>query len=443
MFSLEIDSVKCRYESIEVLDGLSFSVGSNEFMGVLGPNGSGKTTLLRTISRTLKPHTGVILLDGQDIYQMTSKAVAKQVAVVPQDSVIAFSFTALDVVLMGRSPHLSRFQMEDPKDLAIAEEAMKLVDVWHLADRPITEVSGGERQRIVIARALTQKPRVLLLDEPTLHLDVGSQIEIMDLTKNLCKQNKLITISVFHDFNLAARYSDRLILLHDKRIVSIGKPEDVLTRKNIAGVFGVEAFVKKHPITNSLYVIPLSISGLESTPAEAKKKKFRVHVICGGGSGSLLMANLVKQGLNVTAGVLNLLDTDHDAAQALSIPIASEAPFSPITEEAYTENLRFIQQARVVIVTDFLIGHGNLRNLEAVKVALEKKIPTVILNNLPIEKRDFTNGEAERCFKELIAAGVHVVETHDQALRIIERVQNERLREGVEESEGRRLVERG
>ena len=392
MVSLEIDRVSCRYESIEVLNSLSFSARGGEFVGVLGPNGSGKTTLLRTISRTLKPYEGVVLLNESDVYQMTNRGVAKEMTVVPQDSLIAFSFTALDVVLMGRNPHLTRFQTESSEDLAIARKAMRLTGVWHLADRPITDVSGGERQRIVIARALTQKPRVLLLDEPTLHLDINSQIEIMDLLKNLCKENKIIVIAVFHDFNLAARYCDKLILLHDKKIVSLGKPEEVLTKGNISEVFGVGAFVKRHPITNSLYVIPISTSLLAS---DIKKGGFRVHVICGGGSGASLMTRLVR-GWNVTAGVLNVLDTDYEAAQMLGIPVASEAPFSPIAKEAYKENLRLIQQADTVIVTDFLIGYGNLKNLEAVKVASEKSIPTIVIDNVPIEKRDFTGGKAEK-----------------------------------------------
>lgn len=429
MVSLEIDGVSCRYESIQVLDSLSFSAKEGEFIGVLGPNGSGKTTLLRTISRTLRPYKGVVLLNGSDVYQMTNRDIAKEMAVVPQDSLIAFSFTALDVVLMGRNPHLTRFQAESSEDLAIAREAMRLTGVWHLADRPITEVSGGERQRIVIAKALTQKPRVLLLDEPTLHLDINSQLEIMDLLKDLCKENKLIVIAVFHDFNLVARYCDKLVLLYDKKIVSLGKPEEVLTRENIAKVFGVGVFVKHHPVTNSLYVIPISTS-LQANAI--KKGGFRIHVICGGGSGTSLMTKLVRR-WNVTAGVLNVLDTDYEAAQMLSIPVASEAPFSPITNEAYKENLRLIQQADTIIVTDFLIGYGNLKNLEAAKVALEKSIPTIVVDDIPIEKRDLTNGKAKKCFRELLAAKVIIVKSYDEALRVVEELRNQRFLGGREE----------
>jgi len=422
LVSLEIDGVSCRYESIEVLDSLSFSAKEGEFIGVLGPNGSGKTTLLRTISRTLKPHRGVVLLDSRDIYQMAHRDVAKQVAVVPQDSVVAFDFTVLDVVLMGRNPHLNRFQFESSDDLLIAKESMELTETWHLADRPIAEVSGGERQRIVIARALAQKPKVLLLDEPTLHLDINSQIEVLDLLKRLCKESKLV-IAVFHDFNLAARYCDKIILLHNKKIVSLGEPEKVLTKENISHAFRVEAFVKHHPITGSLYVVPL----LRSMSRKMRKEDFRIHIICGGGSGTSLMTKLVREGWNVTAGVLNILDTDHEVAQTLGIPTATEAPFSPITKEAYEENLRLIQQSGAVIVAELLIGHGNLKNLKAVQAALEKSIPTIVINNIPIESRDFTNGEAERLFKQLLAKRAIIVKTEEEGIRVLELLRNQRF----------------
>jgi len=426
LVSLEVDGVTCRYGSIQVLDSLRFSAKEGEFIGILGPNGSGKTTLLRTISRTLKPHGGAVLLDGRDVYEMATKEVAKRVAIVPQDPAVAFNFTALDVVLMGRNPHLSMFQLESSRDLLIAREAMELTGTWHLADRPIAEVSGGERQHIIIARALAQKPSVLLLDEPTLHLDVNSQIEILDLLASLCSDKQLLVIAVLHDFNLSARYCNKIILLHNRRIVSFGEPENVLTKENMSNVFRVEALVKHQPITDSLYVIPL----LRPVSEEVRRQNFRVHLICGGGSGISLMTKLVRAGWSVTAGVLNILDTDHEAAQTLSVATVSEAPFSPITTEAHEENLRLIQEADAVIVTDFLIGHGNLKNLEAAKVALEKEIPTILVDNMPIEQRDFADGEAQRLFKQLIAKGAIIVRNHGEAMRTVESLRNGRFSRG-------------
>jgi iron complex transport system ATP-binding protein len=186
MVDLVIEDVDCFYESVQILEKVRFTVKTGTFLGILGPNGSGKTTLLKSISRVLKPRKGAILIDDVNVYKMKTADVAKQMAVVPQDSSIAFSFTALQVVLMGRAPHLSRFQSEGEKDLVIAKQAMEYTGTWNLANRLVTELSGGERQRVIIARALTQQPTVLLLDEPTSHLDISNQLEIMDLLKELC-----------------------------------------------------------------------------------------------------------------------------------------------------------------------------------------------------------------------------------------------------------------
>ena len=214
MVVLTIDGIDCSYGSVNVLNGINFAVESGDFLGILGPNGSGKTTLLRSISRVLQPKRGLILIDDKDIYGMKSVDVAKQLAVVPQSTPITFDFTALEVVLMGRNPHMPRFKMESKEDLAIARKSMELTRTWEFADRPVNELSGGERQRVIIVRALTQEPRILLLDEPTTHLDICNQLEIMDLIKQLSKTKKLLIIAVFHDFNLAARYCDSIILLN-------------------------------------------------------------------------------------------------------------------------------------------------------------------------------------------------------------------------------------
>ena len=186
MVDLKIEGVDCSYDSVKILENVSFSVQTGNFLGILGPNGSGKTTLLKSISRVLKPRKGAVLLDEINIYKIKPVEVARKLAVVPQESSIGFSFTVQNVVLMGRNPHLGRFESESPEDIAIAKKAMEYTGTLHLANRLVTELSGGERQRVIIARALTQQPKVLLLDEPTTHLDISNQLEIMDLIKQLC-----------------------------------------------------------------------------------------------------------------------------------------------------------------------------------------------------------------------------------------------------------------
>ncbi len=413
MVLLNVDGVECRYGSVKVLEDVSLSVKEGDFVGILGPNGSGKTTLLKSISRILKPRRGAILLNEADIYSLKSEEVAKQLAVVPQDSYIGFSFAALDVVLMGRNPHMTRFQMESSKDMAIAKKAMTLTNTWQFAKRPINELSGGEKQRVIIARALAQEPRILLLDEPLTHLDIINQLEIMDLVKELCVREKIIVLVVFHDLNLAARYCTSAIMLKKGKIFSAGQLNKVLTSENIKGVFNVDAIVQKHLVTNSVFVIPLSPQKLSPS------KECSVHLICGAGTGTQLMKVLLDEGYSVTAGALNVLDTDLETAQLLKIPVTTEAPFSPITEETHKANLEMIRKASIVVLTSVPFGYGNFQNLEAAEEAVAQGIPTFVIEEVPIESRDFTQGKVEKLFLKLKKMGAIPVKNQAELLDLL------------------------
>jgi iron complex transport system ATP-binding protein len=417
MVFLTIDGIDCSYGSVDVLKDVGFAVESGEFLGVLGPNGSGKTTLLKSISRVLKPQKGTVLIGKDDIYKMKTVDVAKQLAVVPQSAPVTFDFTSLEVVLMGRNPHMPRFKMEGKKDLEIAKNSMKLTRTWEFADRPVTELSGGERQRVIIARALTQEPQILLLDEPTTHLDISNQLEIMDLIKGLCETKNMLIVAVFHDFNLAARYCDSIILLKKGKIVALGKSEETLTSENVKKVFSVDTIVKKHPITDQLHVIPIS------RPIIRQQKSLSIHIICGGGTGSPVMKALLDEGYRVTAGVLNLLDTDQETAQLLDVQTATEAPFSPITDEAHTANLRLMRKANVLVISPTQFGEGNLRNLDAAEKTLEEGIPTVFLENGHIEERDFTRGKAPKVFRKLKNKGAITVNSILELLEVIDELE--------------------
>jgi len=415
MVTLKISGVDCYYGSIKALENITFTVREGEIVGILGPNGSGKTTLLRTISRTLKPKVGAVFLDDVNVYDMSVKDVAKNIAVVPQETTFTFDFSSLDVVLMGRHPYIDRFGRESREDLAIAKKAMELTNTLSLAHRPMNELSGGEKQLVLIARALAQEPKVLLLDEPTTHLDINHQIQIMDLLSEICRVRALIVLAVFHDFNLAARYCDSAILLNRGRIYSVGSIDAVLNTENIRKVFRINAVIKRHPITNQLYVIPLSTL----KPNIKQARDITIHIICGGGTGALLMEKLLEQGYFVTAGVLNALDTDHDVACSLGIPVVSEAPFSPITEENYRANLKLMNKANAVVVTSVPFGYGNLLNLKAAMEALEKGIPTFVIDKVPIKQRDFTKGEAEKLLLELKRKGAVFVESEGELLNLV------------------------
>ena len=421
MVNLKIEGIDCFYDSARILEHVDFSVQTGAFLGILGPNGSGKTTLLKSISRVLKPRKGAILLDDTDVYKMKTTDVAKHMAVVPQDSAIAFSFSVFQVVLMGRTPHLRRLQSESEKDIAIAKRAMEFTGTWQLADRMVNELSGGERQRVIIARALTQEPQVLLLDEPTSHLDISNQLEIMDLLKQLCTEKKLLIVGVFHDFNLAARYCDSVILLKKGKIVAAGETAETLTSENIKEVFGIDVIVNKHPVTNLPYVIPIS------KPKEQQQKNLSVHLVCGAGTGSTLMKILTDAGYDVSAGVLNVLDTDFQTAQYLKIPVTTELPFSPITDKAREENLAMMTKASLVVLTAVPFGYGNLVNLEAVKESLKRGIPTYVIDEVPIELRDFTQGKAKALFAELKQMKAVFVKNQVELLHLLQ-VSEEKLK---------------
>jgi len=250
MFNLRLDEVSLGYGKRTVLHNISLEAKPGEILGIIGPNGSGKSTLIRGITRLISPTSGQIFLDGQNTASMSHSDLARLVAVVPQNPVLPGLFTALEVVLMGRTPHLGLFKYEGKRDLAIAQRAMEATQTTAFAERRIDELSGGERQRLTIARALAQEPKMILLDEPTAHLDINYQIETLDTARQLCLEQKLIVVATLHDLNLAAQYCDRLVVLSNGKIHCHGVPEAVINPQTIKEVYGAEVYVYPHPINN-------------------------------------------------------------------------------------------------------------------------------------------------------------------------------------------------
>ncbi len=227
-------------------------------MGIIGPNGSGKTTLLRLLSRVLPPQEGMILFLGQDIFKLDLKSFCQKTAFVSQDTVINFAFTVSEIVLLGRIPHLKRLQSETKLDRKKADDSMVLTDTLVLKQKMIDELSAGERQRVMIAKALAQEPVLLFLDEPTSHLDIGHQIQILDLLKKLNKESGLTIVMVLHDLNLASEYCNRILLLAEGKVFKEGPPEEVLTYQNIEQVYKTVVLVKNNPINKKPYVVLVS-----------------------------------------------------------------------------------------------------------------------------------------------------------------------------------------
>ena len=257
--SLSADDVSFRYTpgAPLVVDAVNIRLVDGTLTGILGPNGSGKTTLLRLLSGTRRPTSGRVRLGDRPLDTLSRREVAQHIAVVPQDTELAFEYTAIEIVLMGRHPHLGLFTVEGPADIRIAHDALAATGTSHLATRPFHQLSGGEKQRVVIAAALAQSARLLLLDEPTASLDLGYQLEISSLLQRLNQDHGVTMAISTHDLNLAAAICRELILMRDGRVLATGPTRDVLTPENVRRLYDVEADVHVHEGTGHMTVVPV------------------------------------------------------------------------------------------------------------------------------------------------------------------------------------------
>ena len=256
---LSADNVSFRYApgAPLVVDGVTVHLADGALAGILGPNGSGKTTLLRLLSGTRRPVAGRVLLAGRSLDQLSRREAARHIAVVPQETELAFEYRAIEIVLMGRHPHLGVFTVEGPDDVRIAQEALAATGTSHLADRMFHELSGGEKQRVVIAAALAQSASLLLLDEPTASLDLGYQLEISTLLQRLNSDHGVTMAISTHDLNLAASICRELILMRDGRVLASGPTAEVLTPDNVKRLYDVEADVHVNDSTGHMTVVPV------------------------------------------------------------------------------------------------------------------------------------------------------------------------------------------
>lgn len=239
--TLEVRDLKFQYKDHLVLDGIDLPIIEGEVIGILGPNGCGKTTLLKNLNKNLSPCGGCVLLNDEDMANLTKKEIAREIAVVPQTNEVHFAFTVRDMVAMGRMPFQGMMSGASSEDERIVDEAIERTGLSKYVDRHINTMSGGERQRVIIARAIAQTPKILLMDEPTLHLDISMQFDALNLVHKLSKETGLTVVIVSHDLAMVARYCDRIVMIHDHKIHAIGRPEHVLTEENMRTVFNVDA----------------------------------------------------------------------------------------------------------------------------------------------------------------------------------------------------------
>jgi iron complex transport system ATP-binding protein len=242
--AIQTDNLTFAYKDKPVLDGVSLSVEKGEMVGVLGPNGSGKTTLLKIFSAVLRGR-GEVSLNGKEIQTYGKRELSRLFAMVPQESQILFPYTVAEIVLMGRASYHSPLALEGEKDLEVARASMELTDCLSFADRYLHELSGGEKQRVIIARALAQEPQILLLDEPSAFLDLKHQVQVFDLMRRLNRERSLTIVAALHDLNLAALFFPRLVMLRDGRVYRDGSPKEVLTEETIREVYEIQVRVQQ------------------------------------------------------------------------------------------------------------------------------------------------------------------------------------------------------
>jgi len=359
MALVTLRDVDFAYDERPVLRRISFDLQAGEFVGIVGPNGSGKSTLIDLIDGLLHPTAGEVLIDDVPTRKFRRRQMAREVALVPQHFALDFDLSVREVVEMG-----AYCRGKNADSCADAELTLARLGVPELAGRRFTELSGGEKQLVVLAQALMQKAKLLLLDEPASALDVSHQLRLFDLLKELNGEG-LSVLCILHDLNLAIHYFDKLLVLSEGEVAAYGPPDEVLRPEIVEAVYGVRAYLHKH--AGRTY--------LTFSPRLRGDRLGRVHLVCGGGTGAGLMRELVDAGYDVSAGVLNALDTDEETGSELGLSMAVEAPFSPVGDEAHAENLELMRAADLVMLAAVPVSHGNARNIEAVLEAAAAGTP--------------------------------------------------------------------
>ncbi|MCP3175752.1 ABC transporter ATP-binding protein [Desulfuromonas sp. KJ2020] len=402
------------YGKEPVLQNLDFEVRSGEILTILGPNGCGKSTLLRLLRGLLKPTAGGVFWGERPAHSLRRVEMARLAAVVPQFTVAHFPYTVRQMTALGRFAHGTALRPESKEDRRAIEQALAVTDTLHLADRLITGLSGGELQRVILARALAQQTPVLFLDEATSHLDLDHRLEIADLLVRLNREQGTTIVQISHDLDLAAQVSHRLMLLTDHgRLTALGPPVEVLTPANLRKVFRVDLQVETNPYTGAPRVFPISQRRQWSSAPP------RLHVICGGGLGADTLRRLHVAGCALSVGPLNRGDSDATLALALDLDPVLEEPFCPISAKAASAAGTLAHQAAALVVAPTWWGPGNLICLQLALDCCRAGRPVFLID--PQQERDFTEGKAWSLTEEIRSAGGQVVDDVEEVLKHLRR----------------------
>jgi iron complex transport system ATP-binding protein len=426
---LQVHDIAFSYGQKVLFQALSLHLNSGEMVGLLGPNGSGKTTLLRLLSGVLQPHQGQIFLAGRNLRTWGRRGVARRIALVPQELHMPFAFTVEHMVSLGRTPFVKPFLgSRTQQDQSIVQEAIEITGIAPLVGHIFNELSGGEQQRVMIAMALAQQPSVLLLDEPTSHLDIKYQIETLELVQKLNVERGVTVVAAMHDLNLASRYFPRL-LLFQRGIVADAGPAEVLESGLLSRVYGIDVRVGILRGAQHLSVLPPD----DQQKIAIEHPQPLVHVIAGGGSGALLMRALADEHISFSAGALNIGDSDHTLALRLATDVITEQPYAPISPSTLQLVRDSLAHVRLLILCPTPFGPGNLPLLqEAVHFAQSGRLLILLIapeiesmcsdaDAAGIAMRDYTGGEATRLIKQLIQDGAIIAASVGEVLEAIKK----------------------
>ena len=351
--TLDVRDVDVELGGTRILEAVSANVADGRLVGVVGPNGAGKSTLLRAMNGIVEPVEGAVLVDEQAVHDLPSKAASRRIASVPQDTHLGFEFTVRETVEMGRHAHVPRFG-SDP-DPGAVERAMERADVARFADRAITSLSGGEKQRVLLARALAQQTPVLLLDEPTASLDVNHQVRTLELVRGLADDAERAVVAAIHDLDLAARYCDELVLVADGRVLDSGAPAEVLTPHAVRDAFDARVAVGTDPVTGEPTVTPL--------PEATGDLEKSVHVLGGGDAATPLLGALADAGADVTVGPVASGSLDHETATRLNFDAVTVPPFTAPGTDAVARAGELVDEADATVVPEAAADWGENRRL--------------------------------------------------------------------------------
>lgn len=387
---LAADKLEVRFGTKVILHDITFGVEQGEFVGIIGPNGAGKSTLLRSLRGMHPASAGEVRVCGQAVHTLHDKQMARIIAYMQQEVNVGFGFTALEVVLTSRYPYLAWWQNEGEEDYRIARRYMNFTGVDTLADKVMQQISGGERQRVLLAKVLAQETQLIFLDEPTASLDLVYQEEIFRYCQVMCQRGKTVLI-IAHDIKLAAKFCSRLILMAEGTVAADGIPREVITAKNLEKTYGLHSAVFINKVTGNLDIHTYAA-------AQDTLGQKRVHVIGGGGSAGNIMRILHEKDYKLSGGVLQQGDTDADVALAFGVDAVVSPPFSCIEDSLGKANFEKIADADWTVLSNLHYGEQNLDNLQAAFTA--RKL--IVIEDSPIEQRDFTGGKAQALYQELV-----------------------------------------